>query len=153
MERRNSKLNLTLSTVSSQFAAPAPSREESLLRNGHLDRETLRTLKGAIPLINMCEKGRVVSMNDAAVALTGFCVDECIGRGLELFHADGSVDHPTTDALLRGAAQQGMIQRELAIVHRNGCRLPVRVCITALRHHGEAPYGFVYAVLPRNGNR
>ena len=149
MERRTSKLNSTVSTVPSRVPVPAPSFEQSLSKNVPLNLETLPLREGAIPLIVMCDKGRVVSMNDAAVGLTGFRADECIGRGLELFHADGSVDYPTTDALLSGAVQQGMIQRDLAIVHRNGSRLPVKVCITTLRHQGVAPYGFVYAVLPR----
>ena len=50
------------------------------------------------PLIMLDVQGRVVAMNDAAISLTGFSLDDCLGRGLELFHAEGSVEFSAPNA-------------------------------------------------------
>lgn len=108
-----------------------------------------RTRRRSVPLITLCAEGRILSLNDMAVALTGFSADDCVGHGLELFHADGSDECSSHRALLRNAAQRGMAEGALVIVHRQGSRLEVKASFSALRNRGEVPYGFAYVARPR----
>lgn len=99
------------------------------------------------PLAVLDSEGRIVSLNRAAEAMTGFRPEECVGQTLTLFHSETSSSRATCRNLLDGATERGLAQGELSLVHRHGGQRQVTVCISALREENGKLHGFVYLAL------
>jgi diguanylate cyclase (GGDEF)-like protein/PAS domain S-box-containing protein len=91
--------------------------------------------------------GRIVSMSDAAVELTGFSANECAGRGLEIFCRESVGKNRTLVGLLHRAAQIGSTKFELNIVHRNGSRIATSCWLSALHEHSSVASQISYVAI------
>jgi diguanylate cyclase (GGDEF)-like protein/PAS domain S-box-containing protein len=131
-----SKQNLARS---SDFQAAHPQEQAiewlSALSHSAIDLEANTTPA----ILTLDRNGRVISMSDAAVALTGFAVHECAGRGLDIFCSETEGKNGTAVGLLRRASQTGTTNCELNIIHRNGSLIPVTCWLSTLQEqNGDA---------------
>ena len=126
----------------------AHSQDDVITWTSELDRSINDYKLESIPAILMLDgAGRIVSMSDAAEALTGFSANECAGRGLEVFWRESVGKNSTFVGLLHRAAQIGSTKCELNIVHRNGSLIATSCWLSALHEDSSVTSHISYIAI------
>lgn|GEM_PF-1276156 len=117
-------------------------RTAELKLNQHWLQSMANNIDGFVSIM-LDPNGRIVSWNEGAQRLLGYCADDIIGQDLTCFFTPEDVAAGLPDSLLENARQYGSHEHEGWRLRKDGSRFYVDAIISAVRDEHNAIAGFI----------
>jgi len=147
-------ITISLSLMSAGVNAVA--RYRALMRRSQKSASELQTIVDAAVdgIVKISEKGIILSFNDSAERIFGYCADEVLGQNVKMLMPNPHQD--AHDGYLKNYIRTGEGQiigqgREVWALHKHGHQFPIRLAIGESRLGGTSTFvGFITDISQRH---